>query len=594
MVRGTAVIYARISQDRTGKEHGVARQREDCLKLAAEKGLRVVDVVVDNDVSAYSGKRREGWRRVLEMIDSGEVDTLIAHHVDRMYRQVKDLLELVEILKYRDVGVITVKSGDIDLSTSAGRMQAGIGAQIAQTESEQKAERIARAHLQLAEAGQPKGGRRPWGYGIDHITIVEPEAEAIRDAAEMIVDGRTLRAAADHVTARMSEQKAELSVLLPDGAVKTNMSRTALREVLLSPRIAGYRSHLPQRERERLRRMRARSATRGGFPWNDLVCYPAVWKGILTEDMWRAVRGILLDPERIGGKKRPRRSMLASLLRCGRCLKDMGEDGEPVVSTLGYGPKGYTCARCGSVSVHPAPIENLIATKVRERLARSPEIFLEDPGLQSEEHLLTRQELAERKRQGLVEMYVRHPGATTALDAGLAQVEAELAAISAERDERDRQILLRRRAHSLLDAWDESDAVTRGTLIGIAADYFVIEPLGRTGCSFQPGRVIAHWADAPDEPERLGPQPRTQEDIARERAARDAEKEVLRLERDKAAELRYEAELERFHQREREREAELTAQLGRAPDPLDLARRGPANPPKERRGSRRNGRQSRG
>mgnify|MGYP000662091434 CR=1 FL=1 len=50
-------IYARISSD-DGTALGVARQVEDCRKLAAELGWQVVDEYEDNDVSAYSGKKR--------------------------------------------------------------------------------------------------------------------------------------------------------------------------------------------------------------------------------------------------------------------------------------------------------------------------------------------------------------------------------------------------------------------------------------------------------------------------------------------------------------------------------------------------------
>ncbi len=53
-----AAIYTRISSDVEGLGLGVTRQREDCEKLAASLGWGVAGVYSDNDVSAYSGKRR--------------------------------------------------------------------------------------------------------------------------------------------------------------------------------------------------------------------------------------------------------------------------------------------------------------------------------------------------------------------------------------------------------------------------------------------------------------------------------------------------------------------------------------------------------
>ncbi|HST13408.1 MAG TPA: recombinase family protein, partial [Gaiellaceae bacterium] len=52
-----AGIYARISSDRDGDQLGVKRQIEDCRREAERRGFVVEDVYVDDDVSAWSGKR---------------------------------------------------------------------------------------------------------------------------------------------------------------------------------------------------------------------------------------------------------------------------------------------------------------------------------------------------------------------------------------------------------------------------------------------------------------------------------------------------------------------------------------------------------
>ena len=45
-----AVIYCRISSDRAGEGLGVARQQEDCEKLAKQLGWKVARVIIDNCV----------------------------------------------------------------------------------------------------------------------------------------------------------------------------------------------------------------------------------------------------------------------------------------------------------------------------------------------------------------------------------------------------------------------------------------------------------------------------------------------------------------------------------------------------------------
>jgi site-specific DNA recombinase len=53
-----AGLYCRISDDRAGGGLGIERQRKDCVRLAEKLGWRVIDTYTDNDISAYSGRRR--------------------------------------------------------------------------------------------------------------------------------------------------------------------------------------------------------------------------------------------------------------------------------------------------------------------------------------------------------------------------------------------------------------------------------------------------------------------------------------------------------------------------------------------------------
>ncbi|ERG65316.1 hypothetical protein L332_12805 [Agrococcus pavilionensis RW1] len=68
------LVYLRISEDRTGEEAGVERQRDDCLSLCARLGLDVAepDVFLDNDTSAYLDKKRPDFARMLARIKLGE------------------------------------------------------------------------------------------------------------------------------------------------------------------------------------------------------------------------------------------------------------------------------------------------------------------------------------------------------------------------------------------------------------------------------------------------------------------------------------------------------------------------------------------
>jgi site-specific DNA recombinase len=93
----TAAAYAHISEDRDGTGLGVARQEKDCRALAQRRGWHVVNVYVDNDISAYSGKPRPQYRQMLDDIKSGLIRAVVVWHLDRLHRQPRELEEFIDI-----------------------------------------------------------------------------------------------------------------------------------------------------------------------------------------------------------------------------------------------------------------------------------------------------------------------------------------------------------------------------------------------------------------------------------------------------------------------------------------------------------------
>lgn len=133
----TTVIYARSSSNRVDK------QERECRELAAREGLGTPTVITDSAPStAVFGTSGSGWQRVLEMLDAGEVDHLVAWHPSCLWRRPQDLEQVVEAINrrvaLRDTKIHTVQAGDIDLATANGRMAARLGAAIAAHASERE------------------------------------------------------------------------------------------------------------------------------------------------------------------------------------------------------------------------------------------------------------------------------------------------------------------------------------------------------------------------------------------------------------------------------------------------------------------------
>jgi DNA invertase Pin-like site-specific DNA recombinase len=330
-----AVIYPRISNDRTGQEAGVTRQLEDCRAYAARNGDTVVAELVENDTSAYSTRPRPKYQQLVEMVKAGEVDAVYVWHPDRLYRRASDLEALVTLVESHDLVIRTVRAGDIDLTTPTGRMTARVVGSVSQHESEQKADRQARKHKQLAEQGRPSGGgRRALGYEADGVTVNEAEAAVLRQAAADIIAGVNLT----EVTRRVS------------AAVGRPVRVVGLKGALTSYRIVGMREYLSTADRRR-------GATQG-------VVTEAVWPAILDDATWRKVRAVLLDPRR--RHQRPARTyLLTGVLHCGRCGHAMSG-----------GSGSYRCDPrndgCSGLSVRMEPVDAIISAWVQRKVNTAP------------------------------------------------------------------------------------------------------------------------------------------------------------------------------------------------------------------------------
>ena len=66
-----------------GDQSAAGRLRE---QLAKQRGWKVVEWYVDSDISAYSGKRRPEYQRMLEEIEAGILEAVVVYHADRLHR----------------------------------------------------------------------------------------------------------------------------------------------------------------------------------------------------------------------------------------------------------------------------------------------------------------------------------------------------------------------------------------------------------------------------------------------------------------------------------------------------------------------------
>ncbi|MEV4286447.1 recombinase family protein [Nonomuraea bangladeshensis] len=336
-----AIIYVRISRDREGAGLGIERQREDCEALARRLGWRVVDVYADNDISAYSGKPRPAYRKLLDDLRSGRATAVLVWHTDRLHRSPVELEEYISVCEPTGVITHTVKAGPLDLSTPSGRMIARQLGAVARFESEHKSDRQRRKRQQMAEAGQWKGGRRPFGYEADGITVRQVEADALVHVVDDLLSGVSLSACVRWLNER--------GILTSTGNTWTP---SELAPVLKRARNAGIMVH----QGEEMGR--------------------AQWPAIMEEEKWRAVVALLADPQRRTTPGPERRWLGSGLYECGLCVEAEAESARIICTTAG-GRKGVPnrpTYRCADGRNHVARdanhVDRFVGELVIERLSR--------------------------------------------------------------------------------------------------------------------------------------------------------------------------------------------------------------------------------
>src|SRR2546430_2502409 len=94
-----AGIYVRISSDPAGLRAGVERQRTDCRRFCEARDWDVTEVYEDNDTSAYSGKARKGYAKLLDDLSAGVIDAVVVWHPDRLHRLPRELEDFIDLIE---------------------------------------------------------------------------------------------------------------------------------------------------------------------------------------------------------------------------------------------------------------------------------------------------------------------------------------------------------------------------------------------------------------------------------------------------------------------------------------------------------------
>jgi site-specific DNA recombinase len=455
-------------------EESTDRQDLELLTHIRDNNMGIVVESYKDVASAWRpGAKRPRYKHALVDLAAGRIDGIACLAVDRLTRrrdQVRPILNAMEQMK----GRLFFLWDDLDTASDDPDIELKLYTLVKRAEEE--AERTSRRYKLVAQhrARQGKisgGGTRPFGYDKTWTKLIEPEANAIRDAAKRVLKGEGIYSIVQDWNANGG----------PRPVKAKRWTTVVLSQVLTAPRLVSKRDY--------------------GAELIDLADVPA----ILKLEEWEQVCAKLAEPKPQTGSTHTHR-LLSGIAQCGRCQVPLrggrnmeSRGGKPLYACP---PKSRVEGSCGSLSVNSDPVDEIVSERVVKWLSDkrnvSNLIALHAPGPETEALTLRIAEINET----LVDLsYLLAKRKIRGSD-----YEARWDELVAERADKQHRVGNTREAHLLSEVLSFKDVATewakrpqqwRRSILRLATKCIVVEPVGKTagaqrgreGFAFNPERV---------------------------------------------------------------------------------------------------------
>jgi len=334
-----ALIYCRISADNTDAAdpratRGVNRQEADCRRIAAARGWQIVGVHIDNDLSAsrYARKARPEWARLVERLQSGDADALIAYSLDRLTRQPAELDTLIKLAE----GGVKIEQvvGEINLAQPEGVLLGRMMVGVAEHEVE-----IVRRRQMAKKAHDRANGRQTIPVRVFGYRKGSPKDWKRKDPKEArIVAGMVADAIAGKSCTAIARDLNARGIKTVAGTV---FQSAGVKKIIPNPRIAGLMA----------------------YKGEIIEGVEVEWDAIITPRDWRKTCEAVAKRStgRRGGE---RKAPISGRVRCKSCNLIMHREGRAYRCKM---REGVGCGR----SIAKDQLDRHVETLVIEALGRN-------------------------------------------------------------------------------------------------------------------------------------------------------------------------------------------------------------------------------
>lgn len=124
-----AVLLSRVSTSKPSQDKSGPRQIAELREIALRRGWKVIDFFSDR--LSGSEYHRPGLEKAVDLICRGGADLLAVHELDRLGRDVRDMLAQVDKI-HAAGGHFYIREGNIDTTSPEGRLHFTILAALAE------------------------------------------------------------------------------------------------------------------------------------------------------------------------------------------------------------------------------------------------------------------------------------------------------------------------------------------------------------------------------------------------------------------------------------------------------------------------------
>ena len=198
-------LYIRVSTEKQADEGFSLDAQQERLQAYCQAQGWTVDakhIYIDAGVSGTSTEKRERFQAMIAAAKQDDVNRIVAMKLDRIARNVRDFLSIVDELSAVHCDLVLVKES-FDTSTPHGRFALTMFAAMAELEASTITERVMTGKAQKASEGGYNGSRCPLGYKYDNGAFtVDPSASYwVREIFTRFVAGQGMSKIADDLNA---------------------------------------------------------------------------------------------------------------------------------------------------------------------------------------------------------------------------------------------------------------------------------------------------------------------------------------------------------------------------------------------------------